>query len=116
MSARQVARIALLLLLAGSAWGANPPPACQFTVAPQRCVLLRQGERTCVDLKGSARRTCEREYAPPLRCHGRDLESCQALSAAQLRCDALDGAARRNCVQPELPPCRAFTRTAQCRR
>lgn len=117
MCAMPTARMALLFLLWGGNALASPlPEECQFTLAPQRCTLYRQGLRTCSDLTGGARRACRREYEPPLRCYGRDLESCKAVTAAQLRCDSLDSAARRACVQPALPPCRAFTRTAECRR
>lgn len=116
MSATRSGRWALLLLWLGPGAWAAAPPDCQFTLAPQRCELYRQGVKSCSDLFGGARRSCLREFEPPLRCHGRNRESCQALTAAQQRCDALDGAERRSCILPDLPPCRAFTRSAECRR
>lgn len=114
MGAMQTARSAVLLLLwGGTAWAA-PLPDCQFTLAPQRCVLHQQGVRTCSDLSFGARRACLREFEPRLRCHGRDGERCKTLVTAQERCDQLEGTPRRTCILAVLPPCKASNRNAEC--
>ncbi|POZ63482.1 hypothetical protein C2I19_02275 [Chromobacterium alticapitis] len=77
---------------------------CGRAIAPQRCLLYRQGLSACQDLDASRRRACLADYTPSLLCHRqRDAKRCVALVAAQTSCEGESGAARRRCVDERLP-------------